>query len=90
MDLYGGSECAKPPLFMGRSDPREFVMSLDAATLIRLWKEKCGEVEPMDLRDNLVLQLGIVTEALNRSWYEPAAGRSSRPEQCSASSRRPR
>jgi predicted phage-related endonuclease len=57
-------------LFIGGSDAR-VIMSLDAAALIRLWKEKCGEVEPMDLRDNLVLQLGIVTEALNRSWYEP-------------------
>jgi hypothetical protein len=72
-DLYGGSECA-PALHRG-SDAR-VIMSLDAAALIRLWKEKCGEVEPMDLRDNLVLQLGIVTEALNRSWYEPTTGRS--------------
>jgi predicted phage-related endonuclease len=62
-------------LFIGGSDAR-VIMSLDAAALIRLWKEKCGEVEPMDLRDNLVLQLGIVTEALNRSWYEPTTGRS--------------
>ena len=42
-------------------------MSPDEAALFRLWKEKRGEVEPMDLSDNLIVQLGIVTEALNRS-----------------------
>ena len=51
-------------------------MGPDEAALIRLWKEKRGEVEPMDLSDNLVVQLGIVTEALNRSWYERNTGRS--------------
>jgi hypothetical protein len=45
-------------------------MGGDEAALIRLWKEKRGEVEPEDLSDNLVVQLGVVTEALNRSWYE--------------------
>ena len=29
-----------------------------------------------DLSDNLVVQLGVVTEALNRSWYERNTGRS--------------
>ena len=50
-------------------------MSPDEAALIRLWKEKRGEVEPMDLSDNLVVQLGVATEALNRSWYERNTGR---------------
>ena len=61
-------------LFIGGSDAR-IIMSPDEAALIRLWKEKRGEVEPMDLSDNLVVQLGVVTEALNRSWYERNTGR---------------
>ena len=49
-------------------------MNPDEAALIRLWKEKRGEVEPMDFSDNLVIQLGVVTKALNRSWYERNTG----------------
>src|SRR5271169_7187096 len=60
--------------FIGGSDART-IMSPDEAALIRLWKEKRGEVEPMDLSDNLVVQLGVVTEALNRGWYERNTGR---------------
>ena len=55
-------------LFIGGSDAR-IIMSPDEAALIRLWKEKRGEVEPEDLSGNLIVQLGIATEALNRSWY---------------------
>jgi YqaJ-like viral recombinase domain len=62
-------------VFIGGSDAR-IIMSPDEAALIRLWKEKRGEVEPMDFSDNLVVQLGIVTEALNRSWYERNTGHS--------------
>jgi hypothetical protein len=76
-DLIPAPYPVKPDrrLFIGGSDAR-IIMSPDEAALIRLWKEKRGEVEPMDLRDNLVVQLGIVTEALNRSWYERNTGRS--------------
>ena len=52
--------------FLGGSDAR-IIMSPDEAALIRLWKEKRGEAEPDDLSDNLVVQLGVATEALNRS-----------------------
>ena len=45
-------------------------MGEDEAALLRLWREKRGEVEPEDLSDNLVVQLGTVTEVLNRHWYE--------------------
>jgi predicted phage-related endonuclease len=45
-------------------------MGEDEAALLRLWREKRGEVEPEDLSDNLVVQLGSVTEDLNRRWYE--------------------
>src|SRR5262245_59271679 len=49
-------------------------MGTDEAALIRLWKEKRGEVEPQDLSGNLVAQLGRATEALNRGWYERNSG----------------
>jgi len=45
-------------------------MGKDEDALIRLWREKRGEVEPQDLSGNLVVQLGNVTEDLNRRWYE--------------------
>jgi predicted phage-related endonuclease len=49
-------------------------MGDDQATLVRLWREKRGEVEPQDLSNNLVVQLGTVTEDLNRRWYERNTG----------------
>ncbi|WP_375764354.1 YqaJ viral recombinase family protein [Bradyrhizobium sp. Pha-3] len=59
--------------FIGGSDAR-VIMGNDEADLIRLWKEKRGEVEPTDLSGNLVVQLGTVTEELNRSWYQRNSG----------------
>jgi predicted phage-related endonuclease len=61
-------------LFIGGSDAR-IIMSADEAALIRLWREKRGEAEPDDLSDNLVVQLGVATEALNLTWYERNTGR---------------
>ncbi len=42
--------------------------------LLRLWREKRGEAAPEDLRDNLIVQLGLTTEPLNRLWYERNTG----------------
>jgi len=66
--------------------------------LVRLWQEKRGEVEPEDLSGNLIVQLGVATEALNvqrhentRAWagWRPpwtggsrGRGRCSRPSSC--------
>ena len=50
-------------------------MGGDEATLIRLWREKRGEIEPEDLSTNLVVQLGAITEELNRRWFESQTGR---------------
>jgi predicted phage-related endonuclease len=50
-------------------------MGDDEAALLRLWREKRGEVEPEDLSGNLIVQLGVVTEDLNRRWYEANTGR---------------
>ena len=49
-------------------------MGDDEAALLRLWREKRGEAEPEDLSGNLIVQLGSVTEELNRHWYERNTG----------------
>src|SRR5215831_6514358 len=59
--------------FIGGSDAR-VIMGGDEAALIRLWREKRGEIEPEDLSGDLIVQLGVVTEALNRHWYERNSG----------------
>ena len=59
--------------FVGGSDAR-IIMGDDEAALLRLWRERRGEIEPEDLSGNLVVQLGIATEQLNRRWYQANAG----------------
>jgi predicted phage-related endonuclease len=58
---------------IGGSDAR-IVMGSDETALVRLWREKRGEVEPEDLSGNLVVQLGLATEELNRRWYQANTG----------------
>ena len=50
------------------------IMGNDESALLRLWREKRGEAEPEDLSGNLIVQLGVATEALNRHWYERNTG----------------
>jgi predicted phage-related endonuclease len=59
--------------FVGGSDAR-IIMGDDESALLRLWQEKRGEVEPEDLSGNLVVQLGVATEDLNRRWYQANSG----------------
>jgi YqaJ-like viral recombinase domain len=59
--------------FIGGSDAR-IIMGQDEKALILLWQEKRGEVRPEDLSANLIVQLGVVTEDLNRVWYERNTG----------------
>jgi predicted phage-related endonuclease len=59
--------------FIGGSDAR-VIMGNDEAALVRLWQEKRGEIEPEDLSGNLMVQLGVVTEDLNRRWYQANSG----------------
>jgi predicted phage-related endonuclease len=59
--------------FIGGSDAR-IIMGTDEAALIRLWREKRCEVEHEDLSGNLIVQLGLATEDLNRRWYEANTG----------------
>jgi predicted phage-related endonuclease len=59
--------------FIGGSDA-PIIMGNDEAALVRLWREKRGEAKPEDLSGNLIVQLGVVTEPLNRNWYERNTG----------------
>jgi predicted phage-related endonuclease len=59
--------------FIGGSDAR-IIMGGDEAALLRLWREKRGEAEPPDYSRNLLVQLGVATESLNRRWYERTTG----------------
>jgi predicted phage-related endonuclease len=59
--------------FVGGSDAR-IIMGDDEEALVRLWREKRGEVEAQDLSGNLIVQLGVVTEDLNRRWFEANMG----------------
>jgi len=57
-------------------------MGQDEPALLRLWREKRGEVEPKDLSGNLIVQLGVVTESLNRNWFERNTQQTLRDVQC--------
>jgi predicted phage-related endonuclease len=65
--------CGDRQSFIGGSDAR-IIMGDDETALVRLWREKRGEAEPEDLSGNLIVQLGLVTEPLNRHWYERNTG----------------
>ena len=67
--------------FIGGSDAR-IIMGDDEEALLRLWREKRGEAEPEDLSGNLIVQLGLITEDLNRHWYERNTGQAD--HKCSA------
>jgi predicted phage-related endonuclease len=59
--------------FVGGSDAR-IILGDDQTALLRLWREKRGEIEPEDLSGILTVQLGTATEDLNRLWYERQSG----------------
>src|SRR3982075_4514405 len=59
--------------FVGGSDAR-IIMGKDEKALLRLWREKRGEAAALDLSGVLIVQLGLVTEDLNRRWYELNSG----------------
>lgn len=72
-NLVNISKSAHRRTFIGGSDAR-IIMGTNETALLRLWREKRGEAEPEDLSDNLIVQLGSVTEELNRQWYERNTG----------------
>ncbi len=72
--MFGGiNRAVDRRSFIGGSDAR-VILGTDETALLRLWREKRGEIEPEDLSGNLIVQLGIVTEELNRRWYEANTG----------------
>ena len=80
----GAASCERRA-YIGGSDAR-IIMGSDEAALMLLWRQKRGEVELEDLSGNLIVQLGLVTEALNRHWYERIrADRRMRPASATAS-----
>jgi predicted phage-related endonuclease len=73
--------CIDRRQFIGGSDAR-IIMGQDEKALIRLWKDKRGEIGPEDLSTNLIVQLGLVTEELNRRWFERNTGKTIKDVQC--------
>jgi predicted phage-related endonuclease len=71
--LIMSSQTERRRYFIGGSDAR-IIMGNDHTALLRLWQEKRGELEPEDLSGNLVVQLGVATEELNRRWYQANTG----------------
>src|ERR1044071_9806966 len=71
--LWKKSDIMDRRTFIGGSDART-ILGTDESALLRLWREKRGEAEPEDLSDNLIVQLGAVTEELNRLWFERNPG----------------
>ena len=63
--------------FIGGSDAR-VIMGKDEKALLRLWREKRGEEAPPDLSGVLIVQLGLVTEDLNRAGMSSTPATASR------------
>lgn len=74
--LLGLSEedVAERRTYIGASDANT-ICGGDDERVHQLWLEKRGEAEPEDLSDNLAVQMGTWTEALNCLWYEKQTGR---------------
>lgn len=58
---------------IGGSDANT-ILSGDAERIVRLWREKRGEVGPEDLSSRLPVMLGCWTETFNRLWYQQDSG----------------
>jgi len=58
---------------IGGSDAT-LIASGDVGKLQRLWAVKTGRTAPEDLSDILPVQMGTVTEELNRWWFERRTG----------------
>lgn len=58
---------------IGGSDAR-IIMSGDPKAIERLWLEKRGEVDPDNLDDVIIVQLGNLTEAFNLDIFEQETG----------------
>lgn len=59
---------------VGGSDAN-IIMGGDAEKVIRLWREKRGEIEREDLSGVLPVRMGSYTEPFNIQWFEEQTGR---------------
>ena len=59
--------------FIGGSGAR-IILGDDEQALLRLWREKRGEVEPKDLSGNLVVQLGAMTRSSSKTRSQGVFG----------------
>lgn len=59
--------------WIGGSDAN-IIMGGDPEKLIRLWREKRGEIEGEDLSDVLAVQMGSFTEPFNAAWFAKQTG----------------
>jgi predicted phage-related endonuclease len=81
MELRTGAQRFSRRDTIGGSDAR-IIMGTDTDALLRLWREKRGEADPPDYWDNLLVQLGVATEPLNRRWFERTTGQVLKDIQC--------
>jgi len=58
---------------IGGSDAN-IIMSGDADRIVKLWRQKRGELPDDDLSDILAVQMGSFTEPLNAAWFEKQTG----------------
>ena len=61
-------------LGIGGSDAT-IIMGGDEEKILRLWREKRGEVEPENLDDVLPVQIGVWTEEGHTNWFERKTGK---------------
>jgi predicted phage-related endonuclease len=61
-------------LGIGGSDANT-IMGGDPEKILRLWKEKRGEIEPEDLSGILPVRMGSWTELFNIQWFEEQTGK---------------
>jgi predicted phage-related endonuclease len=69
----GSEELTKRRDSIGGSDAN-VILSGQPEKILRLWREKRGEIDPEDLSGLLRVALGNWTEAFNRQWYERVSG----------------
>jgi predicted phage-related endonuclease len=60
--------------FIGGSDARIILMGSEKPHCSDYGARSAVSAEPLDLSDELIVQLGLVTESLNRRWYERRSG----------------
>lgn len=72
-------QIAKRVKSVGGSDANT-LLSGDEDRIVRLWREKRGEIEPEDLSGILPVQMGSFTEPFNAYWFEKQTGL--KPLQC--------